>query len=289
MTIDDGVAYGEPFQKASASLRFDGAGVRLDSVSLAKATGTVTGAAFVGWDGTYSFNVDGRRIPAERVAAFEYPKAQPAGLIDFTATGSSTFAEPRYDVRFRMNGLTVAAEPVGLVTGTLALRGREVSGELEASSDTLALTGTGRIQLDGESDADLTFRFHGSSLEPYVRLFVPRLSPYTKAVSGTIRVGGGLRDVQLYTAGARQRKGVGRRLELAAHFATAQRQRAGHETHRSAADRQAVHPESYVVARVGKVLLPVAVKSIRPAGCAFGYSNAATRSAGMRRPSTLNE
>jgi hypothetical protein len=203
MTIDDGRAYGETFQKASASLRFDGAGVRLDGVSLAKATGTVTGAAFVGWDGTYSFNVDGRRIPAESIAAFEYPTVQPAGLIDFAAAGSSTFADPRYDVRFQMSALTVAREPVGLVTGTLTLRGREVSGELEASSDSLALTGTGRIQLDAASDADLTFRFHGSSLDPYVRLFVPRLSPYTKAVaSGTIRVAGGLRDINRVTVEA---------------------------------------------------------------------------------------
>jgi hypothetical protein len=195
MTIDDGVAYAEPFQKATASLRFDGRGVRVDSINLAKATGVVTGAAYVGWDGTYSFNADGRRIPAERVAAFAYPQVQPAGLIDFTAGGSSTFANPRYDVRFRMNNFAVAQEPVGLVTGTLALRGTEVNGELEANSETLALTGTGRISLEPGYDSDLTFRFHDSPLDPYVRLFVPKLSPYTTAVaSGTIRVGGLLKD-----------------------------------------------------------------------------------------------
>src|SRR5439155_24724717 len=32
MTIDEGVAYGEPFEKATASLRFDGTGVRLDGI-----------------------------------------------------------------------------------------------------------------------------------------------------------------------------------------------------------------------------------------------------------------
>src|SRR5262249_17235626 len=73
MTIDDGVAYGEPFETGTASLRFDGEGVRLDAATIIKTTGTVTGAAFVGWDGTYSFNADGRRIPAESVAAFAYP------------------------------------------------------------------------------------------------------------------------------------------------------------------------------------------------------------------------
>jgi translocation and assembly module TamB len=193
MTIDDGVAYGEPFQKGTASLRFDGEGVRVDAMNLEKTTGTVTGAAFVGWDGTYSFNADGRRIPVERTAAFAYPRAQPSGLIEFSAAGSSTFENPRYDVRFRISDLYVAQEPVGLVTGTLALRGKEVNGEIDVSSPRLAVTGTGRIALDEPSTADLTFRFHDSSLDPYVRLFVPKLSPYTTAIAnGSVRISGEL-------------------------------------------------------------------------------------------------
>ena len=36
MTIDDGVGYGEPFQRATSSLRFDGLGVRLDNLALAE-------------------------------------------------------------------------------------------------------------------------------------------------------------------------------------------------------------------------------------------------------------
>ena len=68
MTLDNFVAYGEPFQKATASLRFDGTGVRLDDVAVEKAGGAITGAAFIGWDSTYSFNFDGRRIPVEKIA-----------------------------------------------------------------------------------------------------------------------------------------------------------------------------------------------------------------------------
>jgi len=196
MTINDGVAYGEPFQTGSAALRFDGEGVRLDAANITKTTGTITGAAFVGWDGTYSFNADGRRIPAESVAAFAFPKAPPSGTIEFTATGSSTFDNPRYDVRFRINELSVGQEPVGLVTGTLALRGQEINGEADVSSSRLAVTGIGRIALNEEADGELTFRFHDSSLDPYVRLFVPKLSPYTTAVAtGSIRIVGELTDI----------------------------------------------------------------------------------------------
>src|SRR5207302_261541 len=58
MTIADGVAYGERFQQATSALRFDGTGVRLDNLAMAKDTGTINGAAYIGWDATYSFNAN---------------------------------------------------------------------------------------------------------------------------------------------------------------------------------------------------------------------------------------
>jgi hypothetical protein len=196
MTLEDGTAYGEPFDRGTATLRFDGLGVRLDNVNVAKGGGAVTGTAFVGWNSTYSFNADGSRLPVEGTAAFRYPQAQPSGVIEFTAGGSGTFDAPRYDVRFRIGDLFVGSEPVGQVTGTVALRGNELSGEVDAASPRLAITGTGRILLTPGADAELTFRFHDSSLDPYVRLFVPRLSPVTTAVAtGTIRIVGQLTDV----------------------------------------------------------------------------------------------
>ena len=196
MTINEGVAYGERFQQATSPLRFDGTGVRLDNLNIAKDTGTVTGAAFVGWDSTYSFNATGRRIPVERLAFVAFPSAPLSGLAEFTATGNGTFESPRNDFRYRVDDLFVGEEGVGVVNGTLVLRGAELSGSIDAASPRMALTGTGRIALTPQADAELTFRFHDTSLDPYVRLFVPRLSPFTTAVaSGAIRVVGELADV----------------------------------------------------------------------------------------------
>ena len=63
--LDDGVAYGETFDRATASLSFEGTGVRMTKFEIQKSTGAVTGAAWVGWDGNYAFNADGRKIPVE--------------------------------------------------------------------------------------------------------------------------------------------------------------------------------------------------------------------------------
>ena len=193
LTIDDGIAYGEPFETASGSLRFEGNGVRIDSIQMQKGGGTAEGAAFVGWNGTYSFNATGRRIPMESVKAMTYPQAPLTGLLEFNADGTGTFEVPRYQFRGRIRDLFVLDEGIGEVTGRLDVRGETMTVELEAASPRLAVSGTGRIDLTEAQDAEITLRFTDTSLDPYARAFDPRLSPFTTAVgSGTLRVIGEL-------------------------------------------------------------------------------------------------
>jgi len=196
LVIDNGTAYGETFDTATSSLRFEGSGVRLDAIDIKKSTGRVTGAAWVGWDGTYSFNADGTRIPVESLATAAFPRAPLSGLLQFTATGTGTFDVPRYDVRLRVDDLFAADEGIGQLTGRLSLRGELLTAELEAASPRLVMSGSGRIALTDQMDAELTLRFSNTSLDPYVRFFEPRLSPFTSAIAGgTVRVVGELADV----------------------------------------------------------------------------------------------
>ena len=193
MDITHGIAYKEPFESATASLRFEGAGVRLDAIEALKGGGPLSGAAYVAWAGTYSFSVSGQRVPVETMAALAYPQAPLSGLLDFTASGSGRFEEPRYDVRFSVSDLFISDEGIGEVTGRLAVRNEVMTVEMEAASPRLSVSATGRIALTPESDAELTLRFTDTSLDPYVRAFEPRLSPFTTAVvSGSIRVVGEL-------------------------------------------------------------------------------------------------
>lgn len=194
LTIDDGTAYGERFDTATASLRFEGNGVRLDGIDVQKAGGTVTGAAFIGWNGTYTFNADGRRLAVETLNAAQFADLPPlTGVVAFTATGSASFQDPRYDVKMTVQDLFVGDEGVGQITGRLSVRDTLLTFELEAASPRLAVSGTGRIALTEAADAEMSFRVTETSLDPYVRAMDPTLSPYTTAIaSGTIRVVGEL-------------------------------------------------------------------------------------------------
>jgi translocation and assembly module TamB len=198
MEITDGIAYGEPFESATAGVRLEGegAGARLENIQVTKGEGRGTGAAFVGWNGTYSFNFDARSIPAESLAAAKKSPRPIAGLIDFTAGGSGTFDSPRYDVRATVRDLFVADEGIGQIVGNLGVDNDLLTVRLEAASPRLAVSASGRIALTPELDTELTITVSDTSLDPYVRAFQPQLSPYTTAVaSGSIRVVGELADV----------------------------------------------------------------------------------------------
>src|SRR4030095_6812673 len=65
MTINRGTAYGEPFSSGDGSLGFEGTGVRIDAIDLRKGGGAVTGASYVGWNGTYAFDVNGRHVAVD--------------------------------------------------------------------------------------------------------------------------------------------------------------------------------------------------------------------------------
>ena len=191
LTIDQGIAYGEPFESANGSLRFEGNGVRIDSIRMQKSGGTAEGAAFIGWNGTYAFNATGRRIPMESVKATAYPQMPLTGLLEFNADGNGTFDVPRYQFRGRIRDLFVLDEGVGEVTGRLDVRGEVMTVEIEAASPRRAVSGTGRVELSEKRDVDLSLRFTDTSLDPYARAYDPRLSPFTTAVgSGTLRVMG---------------------------------------------------------------------------------------------------
>ena len=197
MAIVEGVAYGESFDTATAGVRLEGEGVRLDNIALVKGGGRGNGAAYVGWNGTYSFNFDGQRMPVESLALVSSPAGPPlSGVLDFTAGGSGTFDVPRYDVRLTIRDFFVGDEGIGQVAGELNINGETMTMRAEAASPRLAISGSGQVSLTPDMRAELIFSVADTSLDPYIRAYQPDLSPYTSAIaSGNIRVLGSLTNI----------------------------------------------------------------------------------------------
>ncbi len=195
LRLDEPTAYGEPFDSAAADLRFEGSGVRLNGLDIRKGPGSATGAAFIEWDASYSFNLDARGVDVASLAFLPELPRPPSGTIEGTASGVGALDNPTYEVRATVSDLRIGDEEVGHITGQLDIRDGELRLDLEGASSTVALSAAGRVTLSGTQEADLSLRVADWSLDPYVRMFVPEWSPYTRAVlSGSLDVVGPLRD-----------------------------------------------------------------------------------------------
>ena len=202
LALGRGVAYGEPFDQAAAGLRFDGDGVWLNGFEVQKGDGRVTGAMYIRWNGTYSVNADGRGLALETAQLAARTGAPVTGALDFTVSGAGAFEAPRYTLDGTIADLTISGASVGQATGRLDVDGDAMQVEIEAASPSLAVSGSGRITLAGEGDAELFLRATGTRLDPFVRALGPELAEsITLVASGAVSVRGPLRDFDRLAVG----------------------------------------------------------------------------------------
>jgi hypothetical protein len=192
VVLEQPIAYGEPIDSASSGLRFEGNGVRLDGFEMRKGSGTVTGAAFIGWDASYVFNWDVRDLEINTVTSMPAPPEPLSGVVNFNIAGVGAFDDPRYEISGTVVDLFVGDEEIGQVTTRLSVRDDLLTVNLEGASSTLAVSAAGQVEMT-DMLTDLRVRVTNASLAPYVRMFDPRLSPYTSAVvSGSAHIQGQL-------------------------------------------------------------------------------------------------
>ena len=190
------VAWGEPFDRATARLRFDGDGVRLDGLRIGKGPGALTGAMFIRWDATYSFNLDGRDLAMASITSWRHPQVPLHGSVQLAAAGAGAFAAPRYELRASVRDFAVRGETVGQVTGRADVADGVMRVVLEAASPDLAVSGSGQIELAGRYLADLTLRFTNTRVDPFARAYTAAWPGGVSAlVSGALQMRGPLLEV----------------------------------------------------------------------------------------------
>ena len=154
-------------RRATSALRFEGGGVRLDSIDIAKSSGRVTGAAYVGWDGNYSFNADGtqdsRRVAEDRVvaacAAVGCSAVQRDRERHVRGAALRREAHDRRPVRRRRRHRAADRR--------LALRGELLTRRARSGLAASGGVGLGPNRADtDEMDAELMIRFNETSLDP---------------------------------------------------------------------------------------------------------------------------
>ena len=196
LRLVEGQAYGESFDEAEADLRFDGSGVWLDGLTIRQGDGDATGAMYVRWDATYSVNVDLRNLDLSTsnfLGSFGLPVD---GRLDAAISGAGAFDDPRYTLRGTMSDVAVDGAPLGQVSGRIGVEADAMAVELEAASADVAVSGNGRIGLEG-APSELRFNVTNTRLDPFVRARYPDLMTGAALLaSGTVLVEGPLDDME---------------------------------------------------------------------------------------------
>ena len=137
-----------------------------------RAAAAIAGAAYVGWNGTYSFNVQGRRVPGRGCGVRPVSRRPALGRDDVHGDRAAARFDDAALRRARQRERPLRARrrhrrghrtPRRSASKVLTI-------ELDAASPRLAVSGSGRIAMTPEADAELTFRFTDTSLDPYVRM-----------------------------------------------------------------------------------------------------------------------
>ena len=195
LRIDQGSAWQEPFETATAALAFEGSGVLMSSLDLTKGQGHVHGNALINWDNTYSFDATGDHVALDTLHNFKVPAAPLSGQLGFHISGAGNFDLPTYTFEGHVADLFAGDEGVGDVTGKLTVRGNDLRlSELTAEGRVQA-TGQGSISLVKPYDADLTLTATDASVDPFLK-FVMKEPPqlFRAVVSGTVRIAGPLAE-----------------------------------------------------------------------------------------------
>ena len=195
LEIDQGSAWQEPFDTATAKLTFEGTGLLLGGLELTKGPGRMHGNALIKWDNTYSFDASGDHVAVDSLHNFKVAAAPLSGQLEFHVSGAGSFDLPTYTFAGHVADLFAGDEGVGDVTGTLAVRGTDLTiSDLNVEGRVQA-TGQGRISAVAPYDAELNLRATDASIDPFLK-FVMANPPslFRAVVSGSVRIAGPLAD-----------------------------------------------------------------------------------------------
>jgi hypothetical protein len=195
LRIDQGTAWDEPFDVATADLSFESTGLLLNGIQMLKGTGRMHGSALVNWDNTYSFDASGDHVGVETLHNFKVPEAPLSGQLDFHVSGAASFDTPGYRFDGHVADLYAGDEGVGDATGTLTVHGNDMLVSNVVVEGRVQATGQGRISIVKPYDADLTLAATDASIDPFLK-FVMTNPPdlFRAAVSGTMHLTGPLAE-----------------------------------------------------------------------------------------------
>jgi len=191
--LEKGVAYGEPLTRARAQGKVVGQLVKLDSVTLTGAAGTVAGSGSYDLH-TRQFQVDahGSGLDVGKIQRVRQSNIALAGTFGFTVTGSGAFDDPHLDARATFSDLAVSGDKLGTINFVAHAVNRTLTYDVTSRLEAAEMVAHGQTVLSGDNQTQVSLNF--SRFNIGALLAMEHISGLTgeSDLEGTINIAGPL-------------------------------------------------------------------------------------------------
>ncbi|WP_158786350.1 translocation/assembly module TamB domain-containing protein [Granulicella sp. L46] len=191
VTLTNGVAYGENYQKIAVDIAAEGQQVSLTKVLLEAHGLSITGSA--------GYNLGTKLIRAQasgnnlQLSKFDtIRKAEPDadGVLSFTAIANGTLQEPDLHARLTLEKISVQGKPLGGLEAKADSAGSNLNYELQSKLVGAQLNGSGETSLLGDYETKAKLTISGLDIANVITLMAPGSFKGSSAIAGTINVSG---------------------------------------------------------------------------------------------------
>ncbi len=166
LTIESGSAYGESFNRGTITASLTRDKISFSQVQLMKGSGTVQGAGWIGFDGSYSAHIESSGVKLDEIDHLAGLSVDGHFNLDIESSGS--FSHPRVTASFDMDELFYSQTSLGSLTAELEIADGVLSCRTQLSDDRAAMTA--RLGLSKPYGWSVQATINSDTIDPSVAL-----------------------------------------------------------------------------------------------------------------------
>jgi translocation and assembly module TamB len=192
--LRDGSIYGEPVERFSSNLNFNGEEAELNNIQLTHYESSVSGGAtYNSSSHAFRFNLTGDNFDLTRISILQSARISVAGRADFTASGSGTLEQPTLNAAIHLHDLTLDQERAGEFTINAVSQGADLRITGQSQFEQAEVKVDGNVHLREDWPADVYFRFHQFELDTIFRTYLRGAVTGHSRADGEVHMVGPLR------------------------------------------------------------------------------------------------
>ncbi len=191
VTLSNGTAYGESYQKIAVTIAAEGQQVSATKVLVEAHGASVTGSA--GYNlGSKQIRaqVSGKNLQLSKFDTFRRFEPDTEGVLSFTAIANGTFERPDLHARMSVEKIAMRGSALGEMEAKADSTGSNLAYEMQARLVGAQVHGTGQTSLVGDYATQAKVTVSGLDIGNVIALEAPGSFKGSSAIGGTINVSG---------------------------------------------------------------------------------------------------